>query len=103
MTFLRDFCEGNTTRMQKYIGIYLETTPENLKKIDDAYAQRDYLAVSRIAHTIKPHYNYMGIKQATELSATIERYCNEEINLEQIPQLINKLKEVCEKSFIELA
>ncbi len=103
LTFLTDFCEGNEIRMKKYIEIYLNETPGNLRKMDEALSKQDYLALSRIAHTIKPHYNYMGMKRATELSANIENCCAEKINLEQIPILILQLKKVCEKSFEELS
>ncbi len=102
LTFLKEFCEGSETRMKKYIGMYLDGTPENLRKIDEALIKQEYLTVSKLAHTIKPHFNYMGITQAFELSQNIEKFAAEKINLEQIPLLIIQLKEICEKSFKEL-
>lgn len=102
LTFLKEFCEGDRIRMKKYIELYLNGTPENLKKIEEAFSKKDYSALSRVAHSIKPHFNYMGMKKAKELCENMENYSPEKDDFEQIPFLIIQLKEACSKSFEEL-
>lgn len=102
LTFLSSFCDENRVRMKKYIDMYLAGIEENLKKVEDTYSRKDYPALSRIAHTMKPHFNYMGMGKAKKLSETIEEYAGENKNTEQIPPLIAQLNEISKKSVKEL-
>jgi signal transduction histidine kinase/CheY-like chemotaxis protein len=102
LTFLGSFCDDDRIRMKKYIDMYLNGINDNLKKVWDSHSTQDYASLSRIAHTIKPHFNYMGMNEAKKVSETIENYAGESRNLEQLPALISQLNELCKKSVEEL-
>jgi signal transduction histidine kinase/CheY-like chemotaxis protein/HPt (histidine-containing phosphotransfer) domain-containing protein len=103
LAFLSSFCDDNRVRMKKYIDMYLAGIDENLKKVDDTHNNKDYYALSRIAHTMKPHFNYMGMAKAKKLSETIEEYAGENKNTDQLPGLIAQLHDLCKKSVSELS
>ena len=103
MTFLRNFTEGNEERIRKYVQLYLKSTPANLQKIEQALENKDYRTVSGIVHAMKPHLHYMGIRQGHQWAESIEHLIAEEAQLEQLPALVKSLREVCSRSYEELA
>lgn len=102
MTFLKNFTEGDQDRMNKYIGLFLKLVPINLDKILIASEQSNYTDLAKFSHTMKPQLNYMGMKEAKDWAGKIEEYSKEQMNLEEIPKLIEQLKDHIEKSFEEL-
>ena len=101
--YLREFCDGNEATMKKYIDIYLKVTPGNLEKIDKAAKEKDYRQLAKTVHAIKAQLNYMGMKETRKLAERIELCAKEQTDLEELPQLINKLQEDCKKSVEELS
>ena len=102
LSFLIDFCEGDRIRMCKYIDIFLKVMPDYIENMKSALHSSDYATVYKIAHTIKAHFNFMGMVQTMKYAEQIERFTSESIHLDQIPQLVNNIKIDCEKSFAEL-
>jgi len=103
LTYLHSFCEGNKEKMQKYIGLYLKSTPVVVEKINAALAQNDFIEIANQVHGCKTKFNMMGMKKVYELSETIENRCraneiNDELKedisalLKTIPQAETELK-----------
>ena len=89
--------------MQKYIGLYLKSTPVVVEKINAALAQNDFIEIANQVHGCKTKFNMMGMKKVYELSETIENRCraneiNDELKedisalLKTIPQAETELK-----------
>jgi CheY-like chemotaxis protein len=102
MTFLAEFTEGDSERMKKYIGLYLKLLPDNLSKMDAAIAANDNAALVSVIHAMRPHLNYMGMKEAAELAAAIENNVREERNLDLISEMIGTVRCQCVLSKDEL-
>ena len=103
LDFLSKFCSGDTERMKKYIDMYLEATPENLKKISQAMKKKDFQTLKTLVHTIKPHFQYMGMIRTKERAEDIEGLLSEKNNGGLLKELINLLGEDCNHSLVELA
>lgn len=103
LTYLRGFCDGDETKMRKYIEIYLKVTPGNIEKIVNAAEKKDYVILAKTVHAIKAQLNYMGMKQTRKLAELIELHIKEQKNLDELPQLIYKLQEDSKGSIKELS
>jgi len=102
LTFLKKFAEGNPERIQKYIGLYLKLLPDNLVKIAAAIDANDHKSLVKVSHAMRPHLNYMGMKEAAELAAEMENLVNNNSNLEGVMEMALKVKEQCVASKEEL-
>jgi signal transduction histidine kinase/CheY-like chemotaxis protein len=102
MLFLDKFASGNSDKMQKYIGMFLDNAPRLLASIDAAMPLKDYAAIKIAAHSLKPQLSYMGVKEEVSHIFLIEQSAGEAAQYNSLPQLITNLKRVCEKAFEEL-
>lgn len=102
MDFLREFTDGDPERMKKYIGLYLKLLPGNIDKIGAAIDTKDYDALVKVIHAMRPHLNYMGMNETSEWAADIENSIREDKKEESVFELATKLKTNCSKSKVEL-
>ena len=102
LTFLEEFCDSDESRMKKYIDLYIKSTPTNLTKIDTLFNEEDFVSIKNIIHSMKPHFNFMGMVKARKLADAIEILIAENALKELINEELNKLKQYAEKSIIEL-
>jgi signal transduction histidine kinase/CheY-like chemotaxis protein/HPt (histidine-containing phosphotransfer) domain-containing protein/Tfp pilus assembly protein PilF len=102
MQFLRQFTSGNTEKMQKYIGMFLDNGPRLLASIEESLNKKDLPALKIAAHSMKPQLSYMGVKEDISHVFLIEQTAGEAGHYERLPELVANLKRVCEKAFEEL-
>lgn len=102
MTFLKTFTEGDAERMKKYIGLYLKLLPDNLQKMDAAITAQDNAALVSVLHAMRPHLNYMGMKEAASIAAEIENFVHDQMHLDKIGEMIGTVRSHCLRSTQEL-
>lgn len=102
MQFLRQFTAGNTDKMTKYIGMFLENGPKLLTSVENALVTKDYQSMKIAAHSLKPQLSYMGVKEDVSHIFLIEQSSGESAHFERLPQLVENLKRICLKAFEEL-
>jgi len=88
--------------MKNFIQSFLDKTPAAVKKLEDHLHEKDYHALSRSAHSLKPQLSYMGIKSANNLVVTIEESAKNETNIDHLSDLTRDLKQILEKAYSEL-
>lgn len=96
------FCENNQERIKKYISIYLAEAPKNIVNLNKYLKEKDCKNLKLVAHTLKTHFKYMGMKTAIVLAEDIEKVCKGSQDTETLENLIDKLESICEQSYIEL-
>lgn len=101
MHFLNQFAGGNTEKVNKYIGMFLQNAPNLLNSLDTGLAHKDFTAIKVAAHSLKPQLSYMGVKEEISHIFLLEQTAGE-AHFERIPALINNVKAVCQKAFTEL-
>lgn len=102
MHFLRQFTSGNTEKMNKYIGMFLENGPKLLNDVSRALETKDYPALKIAAHSLKPQLSYMGVKEDVSHIFLIEQTAGEAAHFERLPALVANLNRVCSQAFEEL-
>ncbi len=81
---------------------FFEQTPPEIQNLEDHLTEKDWKALRATAHKIKPSLGFMGIKELEDTIKSIEEYASKEINLEQLPELVAKVKNICTEAIEEL-
>ncbi len=102
LTFLRSFTANDLTRMNRYIGMFLDNAPKLLQQIENGRIAGDWQTVKIAAHSLKPQLNYMGIKKLQDVITNIEFFAGAGTNFDQIHSLSQTLQTVCAEAMIEL-
>lgn len=102
LSFLTNFAAGDTARMKKYIGMFLQIAPQQMEKIKMAMAASDWDAVRANAHSLKPQITYMGINGGDVLIKKIEDDAGSRSNLAELPGMVSRMDELCSKAITEL-
>lgn len=102
LNFLWEFCGGDETRMRKYIDMYLNSVPNDIQRIEAAHKSGDYKTLKTVMHSMKPHFNFMGM-QATRAKAdqVEELITNGNHNTEKLDLLVRSIVGDCEASVEE--
>lgn len=72
LSFLEKFTKGNTTKMRRYISMYLNTAPETFERMDQNIKDNSWSELAINAHSLKPQVEFMGISTLKELLIEIE-------------------------------
>jgi signal transduction histidine kinase/DNA-binding response OmpR family regulator len=102
MAFLKQFTGGNSEKMNKYMGMFLENGPKLLTSAEQALQKKDYPSLKIAAHSLKPQLSYMGVKEEVSHIFLIEQTAGESAHYERLHSLVAQLRKVCDKAFEEL-
>jgi len=101
LDYLNTFCEGNTARMQKYIGMFTKSAPDLIQKIQSALLTNDYEEIANQVHSARTRLVMMGMEDSKYLSIEIEKFCRD-ANLpvkpiESIQHLLDQIQKANEE------
>lgn len=99
---LEELSGGSAEIMREMIQLFNDKTPGLVKNLEKAYSEEEYEEMSKIAHTIKPTYNYVGTDEGVKLSQKIEDYHTKPFGRKELKSLIDQLKELTDMAVKEL-
>jgi PAS domain S-box-containing protein len=100
---LEELTGGDDDLLKEMLDLFLEQTPEMMDKILDNLENENYEELKINTHTLKPTFTYVGIQEATELAEKIEEMAGRENPpSEELTKSINRLKEICDRSILEV-
>ncbi len=102
LDYLRELSENNESFFRDFITLFLNNTPESLEDLKKHLDQKNWEGVRQAAHKVKPSLNYLGLKGAQKIAATIEEYALNKTNLESIGGMVTELNDICQAAFAEL-
>ena len=102
LTFLKELAEGSNEFMIGMINSFVTTTPKALNDMENAFAEKKWIELKIIAHTMKSTVDFMGIHSIKETIRTIEKYAETETNTGSLPELISTIKSACINAIEEL-
>lgn len=94
LSMIDKFCRGDYNLTKKMIQVFINDIPFSVEEIKHAYQQKDFIALKKVAHRIKPvlsMYSIVKIEKEIELMENLDK--DEKIT----PELgfkINKLDSV---------
>lgn len=102
LDFLTNLADGNTDFVIKMLEIYLKQTPENLVELEHQLSLKNYTGLVSIAHKMRSSVPYVGLTEAEKLLEKIEYEAKQNINVEDFPQLVNRIIKLCEDSLVQV-
>lgn len=104
LSYLEKFCEGDSTKMQKYIGIFLKGAPDIIVRLQTALSENNYERIASQAHASKPTFMMMGMHGANDLAKELEITCRSENPQQDIVQKnTTTLIQIVQAAIIELS
>jgi HPt (histidine-containing phosphotransfer) domain-containing protein len=99
LKFLREFCGDDEGRMLKYINMFLNYVPSDILRIENAMQAGDYKTLKTVMHSLKPHFNFMGMQETrTKADQVEELIINGQQDTGQLAILVQSIIDDCEAS-----
>jgi len=86
--FLNKISGGDKVFIVDMINTFKEQVPEYVDQSKAYFADKNYDALSRVAHKFLPGVSFLGIKFLEGDIALIEEYAKKQENLEALPELL---------------
>ncbi len=102
LTFLKSFSGGDNARIQKYVKMYLDSTPTLFASMEKAATENNHKQLKSSAHTLKSQVDYMGMRQTKDLLKSIEEDALAETASDVVIPKINRVKEMMTQAEAEL-
>lgn len=85
---------GKDDFISKMLDLFIEENPKDLSTLLDAYEQKDYTALGKAAHKMKSSFGILNVEAVHTEIRELEEFSLSSINMDQIPTLVDKVKEV---------
>ncbi|MBK7109984.1 MAG: Hpt domain-containing protein [Bacteroidetes bacterium] len=95
LSFLESFTRGDTTKMKKYIAMFISGAPDAIQQMRMLHNDSNWNQLRTVAHSLKPQLSYMGIDSVKETVLRIEEYAAEQKKPEVIAMMIEELDRTC--------
>jgi HPt (histidine-containing phosphotransfer) domain-containing protein len=99
---LYSLSRGNNLFIKEVIQLFLEQNPKEISDLEQGVKMRDYAVVSSIAHKMKTSIGFIGIEQLFAPLNQLEKLAINQGNLNDIQNLFNEVKKMCQYAVIEL-
>ena len=92
---LEAMSRGRQEFVDRMTNMFLQETPKSLESLNRYMDENNHERVKAVIHRMIPSVKMMNIHSILNEMDLIEEYAEKEINLDQLPQLVNKVNEVC--------
>ncbi|RZK21099.1 MAG: Hpt domain-containing protein [Pedobacter sp.] len=92
LSYLTEMVGHNPEFMIEVFDTFIEQTPFYLAELEDALSNENWDKVGNCAHKIKPTFSYVGRNDVKDFVHSIEHNARNQIDLEQIPADVERLK-----------
>ncbi len=99
LSYLQEVASDNVEFMVEMIDIFVAQTPEYIKILEVAVANKDWAKIAEMSHKIKPTLAFMGANDAKETMAKIEHRSRIKEDYDGIVADFQSLKEDFEAIF----
>ncbi len=101
-SFLESIAPNNPQFIVEMIQLFEKNTPKYIQNIKKALQDNDFVAISKIAHTMKPTGAYIGIDALKPIAGAIEEHADSGSDEKEIAVLVNQLEVLCEEIFNDI-
>ncbi len=102
MAYLVKFCEGDKTRIMKYISMFTSSAPGLIEIINTALLTNDFEEIANQVHGFKTKWIMMGMTETKDIALKLERLCRDGSEVELIRETVVNLKRKIERALGEL-
>lgn len=102
LEYLHNIAGGNDDLIKELIGIFLETVPDTLDRMQTLSENEDWAEVKNQAHKVKANFKYLGMLGLFEIADELERIASTTKEKNKIGGMIQTLSETTAHASIEL-
>jgi len=103
LSYLVEVSKGNKTFVKEMITLFLSENPEEIKALENGIKNKDYDLIKATAHKLRSTIPFIGLDKLIEKEVVeIETLAGNKTDIEKIEELFMKIKEVCQKAYVEL-
>lgn len=102
LSYLKQVSNGDNNFIKEMIDVYMQQTPEEINNMENHLKNKDWKMLRAVAHKMKPSCPFFGLNDLHKVVSSIEEYANKEIHLEELPEMIDKVKSTCFAAMAEL-
>ncbi|HMJ68436.1 MAG TPA: ATP-binding protein [Cyclobacteriaceae bacterium] len=102
LSYLKKVTSNNDAFLSDMIGTFLEAMPKSVEEIRSNSASKDWEALARAVHKIKPSLAMMGLNKTRDVASLIEMSAKERTDLQALPKMTTRLCAQLESALDEL-
>jgi CheY-like chemotaxis protein/HPt (histidine-containing phosphotransfer) domain-containing protein len=102
LDLIKKISKNNPIKIIKYLSIYLENVPADLKKLNQSLKKENYNEVASIAHKIKGNVSYLGVDSVVNDLVALEKLNGDVENTNEITIIANRVNDIITQSIDEL-
>lgn len=99
---LKNMIGEDESAIRDFVKMFLELANNTLQGINESLDKKDYQEVGAQAHKLKSSIDLMGIEELKKEIRIIEKNSKENIDVDSLPSLVEKLNTVLDKVFSQL-
>ncbi|MEL7833738.1 Hpt domain-containing protein [Fodinibius sp. Rm-B-1B1-1] len=103
LSYLNEIAMGDQSIVIEVTETFLSDAPNALKEIKKHSRDRNWSALAKVAHKVKPNFKYMGMDRASEIIVDIEQQAKSEDISADLDHQIDELVQLSDQAFDELA
>lgn len=102
LDFLEKFTNGDIEKKNKYIAMYLKSTPATILDFQKELSELNYENLRLKAHSIKPQAKYFGVVSLENILIEIESIIAGKGDFSKLQELVTKAIAISKKVELEL-
>ncbi len=102
LSYLNEISGGDKAFVKEMLELYINTTALEAGLYNDLLVQKNYEGIGHLAHKMKAPIQMLGANTLFNLTRSLEKYAQEESNLDQIPGIIIELQKQVDLSIEEI-
>jgi CheY-like chemotaxis protein len=92
LSLLNELSESDSEYKKTIIHMFLDSMPETIKQIEEAYNEKNYEALAKAAHYAKSSLSVINVEDLRALVARLEMNCKKMENLHELKRLVKTVK-----------
>jgi CheY-like chemotaxis protein len=92
LSLLNELSESDSDYKKTIIHMFLDSMPETIRQIEEAYNTKNYDALAKAAHYAKSSLSVINVEDLRALVARLELNCKKMENLHELKKLVNTVK-----------
>ncbi len=102
LDYLETMTDGDADMMQTMLDMLIEEIPDEIRKMNETLAQKDWQELFQISHKMKTTLSFIGNETMININKTLEHCSRYEESLAELPALVQQLDELSVKVVEEL-
>ncbi len=94
LDYLETMTDGDADMMQTMLDMLIAEIPEEIEKMNDSLAIKDWQELFQISHKMKTTLSFIGNEQMIKTNKTLEHNARHETDLDAIPAFVKELTEL---------